>query len=344
MSVFSAPSFDNHQHVAFHCDPGSGLKAIIAVHNTNRGPGVGGCRMWAYESDHAALEDVLRLSRGMTYKSALAGLPFGGAKSVIIGDAKTQKTDELLRAMGQFVDSLGGRYVIAEDVGTTVQDMDVIATTTSHVACTSEGSGNPSPYTALGVYHGIRAAVAHRLRANAGVDGVKVAIQGLGQVGFELARHLHQDGAELQVADINPESVTRAADELGATPVAVDEIYGADADVFAPCAMGAIINDKTIPLLRAQVVAGSANNQLAEPRHGDVLRERGVLYAPDYVINAGGVIEIAYDHKTDAAVIEDHVARIHDTLSDLFRRADASGMATSVVADEMAEAAFRQAA
>lgn len=344
MSVFSAPSFDNHQQVTFHTDPETGLRAIIAVHNTNRGPAVGGCRMWAYENDHAALEDALRLSRGMTYKSALAGLPFGGGKSVIIGDAKTQKSDDLLRAMGRFVDSLGGMYVIAEDVGTTVQDMDIIAETTKHVACTSEGSGNPSPYTAMGVYHGIRAAVAHRLRANAGVEGVKVAIQGLGQVGYDLARHLHNDGAILRVADINQESVTRAADEFGATPVATDEIYGADADVFAPCAMGAIINDRTIPQLRAQVVAGSANNQLAEDRHGDELRRRGVLYAPDYVINAGGVIEIAYDTKTDATVIEDHVARIYDTLADLFQRADAGNQPTSVVADEMAEAAFMRAA
>ncbi len=344
MSVFSAPSFDNHQHVAFHTDPETGLKAIIAVHNTSRGPAVGGCRMWAYDTDGAALEDVLRLSRGMTYKSALAGLPFGGGKSVIIGDAKSQKTDDLLRAMGRFVDSLGGRYVIAEDVGTTVQDMDVMAEATQHVACTSEGSGNPSPYTALGVYHGIRATVAHRLRANAGVDGVKVAIQGLGQVGYDLARHLHNDGAILQVSDINQEAVTRAADEFGATPVATDAIYGADADVFAPCAMGGILNDQTIAQLRAQAVAGSANNQLAEPHHGDALRRRGILYAPDYVINAGGVIEIAYDTKTDAAVIEDHVARIHDTLADLFQRADASGQATNAVADDMAEAAFKQAA
>ncbi len=343
MSVFSAASFDGHEHVAFHTDPKSGLKAIIAVHNTARGPAVGGCRMWTYENDGAALDDVLRLSRGMTYKSALAGLPFGGGKAVIIGDPKTQKTDDVLEAMGRFVDSLSGQYVIAEDVGTTVQDMDIIARATQHVACTSEGSGNPSPYTAQGVYHGIRAAVAHRMRGNAGLEGVRVAIQGVGQVGHALARHLHDDGAVLHVADISQENVTRAADEFGAIPVAADEIYGADVDVFAPCAMGAILNDNTIPQLRATVIAGSANNQLAEARHGVVLRDKGILYAPDYVINAGGVIEIAYDTNDDPAVIEDHVARIYDTLTDLFRRADASGLETNAIADEMAEAAFMAA-
>ncbi|MFQ5971789.1 MAG: Glu/Leu/Phe/Val dehydrogenase dimerization domain-containing protein [Alphaproteobacteria bacterium] len=340
MSVFSAPSFDSHEHVVFGHDPETGLKAIIAVHNTNLGPGVGGCRMWPYDSDAAALEDVLRLSRGMTYKSALANLPFGGGKSVIIGDSRRDKTPELLRAMGRLVGSLGGRYVLAEDVGTTVEDMDVIAEETEFVACTSDGSGNPSPYTALGVYRGICAAVSHRMRRNAGLEGMTVALQGLGQVGHALARYLHEDGARLKVADISTEAVERAADEMGATPVAPDEIYGAEADVFAPCALGAIINDNTIGRLKAGIVAGSANNQLAENRHGAELARRGILYAPDYVINAGGIIEVALDKHKDPELITQHVTGIQETLTDIFRRADKEHLPTNVVADRLAEKRF----
>ncbi len=346
MPVFASPSFDNHEKVLFASDAETGLKTIIAVHNTNRGPGVGGCRMWPYESDAAALEDALRLSRGMTYKSALANLPMGGGKSVMIGDPRTEKTPELLRAMGRIVDSLGGRYVVAEDVGTTVQDMDVINETTQHVACTSEGSGNPSPYTASGVFHGIRAAVAFAMRRNADLEGVAVAIQGLGQVGYSLAEFLHEQGAKLIVSDIHQDPIDRAAAEFGATPIAADDIYGAEADVFAPCALGAIINDHTLPQIKAKIVAGSANNQLAEDRHGAALAARGILYAPDYVINAGGIIEVAYGAKAgrDEDKLVKHVEGIYGTLTDIFGRAATENQPTNVVADRMAEERFQAAA
>ncbi len=345
MAVFASPSFDNHEKVLFANDADTGLCAIIAIHNTNRGPGVGGCRMWPYETDAAALEDALRLSRGMTYKSALANLPLGGGKSVMIGDPRHEKTPELLRAMGRIVDSLGGRYVVAEDVGTTVQDMDIINETTQHVACTSEGSGNPSPYTARGVFHGIRAAVAHGMQRNTDLEGVSVAIQGLGQVGYSLAGYLHAQGVKLVVSDIHQDPIDRAADEFGATPIAADDIYGADVDVFAPCALGAIINDHTVPQLRARIVAGSANNQLAENRHGAALAKRGVLYAPDYVINAGGIIEVAYGAKAgrDEAKLDQHVEGIYGTLTDIFGRATAESLPTNVVADRMAEERFQTA-
>ncbi|MBO6782868.1 MAG: Glu/Leu/Phe/Val dehydrogenase [Alphaproteobacteria bacterium] len=348
MTVFSAPDFDGHEHVVFGHDAETGLRAIIAVHNTHLGPGVGGCRMWDYADDVAALRDALRLSQGMTYKSALAGLPFGGGKSVILGDARTEKTPELMRAMGRFVESLKGRYIAAEDVGMTVADMDEMAKVTTHVTGTSKTSGNPSPYTAYGVLRGIEAAVEHRFQRNDGIDGIQVAVQGLGSVGFDLARRLHERGAVLHVADINVEAVTRAADTFGATPVNTHEVHAADVDVFAPCALGAVINDQTVGELRARIVAGSANNQLAEDRHGSELMARGVLYAPDYVINAGGIIEIAHgpdfggDH--DDARIYAHLDRIHDTLSEIFQRADSEQAATNAVADRMAEERFRPAA
>ncbi len=340
MAVFSAPGFDKHEHVAFRFDQETGLKAIIAVHNTNLGPAVGGCRMWAYDNDALALEDALRLSRGMTYKSALANLPFGGGKAVIIGESRQDKSDDLLRAMGLFVDRLDGLYVVAEDVGTTVQDMDVIAEVTDHVACTSEGSGNPSPYTALGVFEGVRAAVRHKLRANAELEGVHVAVQGLGQVGFALAQQLHDAGATLTVADISADAVTMAADELGATPADPDSIHTTKADVFAPCALGGILNDRTIPQLQVPIVAGAANNQLAEDRHGAALAARDILYAPDYAINAGGIIEIAHIGEQDDENTRDHVRTIHDTLINLFRRADAERLPTNVIADMMAQERF----
>ena len=345
MTVFSAPAYDGHEHVSFGHDPETGLRAIIAIHNTHLGPGVGGCRMWPYADDTAALRDALRLSRGMTYKSALAGLPFGGGKSVIIGDAKTAKTPALMRAMGRFVESLGGRYIAAEDIGMTVPDMDEMATVTRHITGTSKTSGNPSPYTAYGVLRGIQAAVEHKLQHNDGMDGVQVAIQGLGAVGYDLARRLNEKGARLHVADINTGAVERAVKEFGATPVDTHEIHAADVDVFAPCALGAVVSDDTIGELRAGIVAGSANNQLAEDRHGTELAARGILYAPDYVINAGGIIEIAHSPdfggNHDEAEIFTHLDKIHDTLAEIFQRADAENAATNIVADAMAEEKFQ---
>jgi leucine dehydrogenase len=345
MTVFDAPSFDDHEHVVFATDRETGLRAIVAIHNTNLGPAVGGCRMWPYRDENAAPHDALRLARGMTYKSALAGLPFGGGKSVIIGDARTDKTPALMRAMGRIVDSLGGRYVAAEDVGMSVADMDEMAKTTRHVTGTSAAGGNPSPYTAYGVFRGIRAAVAFKLKHNEGLEDIQVAIQGLGSVGFDLARRLHEAGAKLHVADIDTEAVARAADRFGAVPVDTHEIHAADVDVFAPCALGGVINDATVGEVRAGIVAGSANNQLAEDRHGAELAARGILYAPDYVINAGGIIEIAhgpdFGGSHDEATIHAHLDRIHDTLTEIFRRSEAENAATNFVADRMAEERFR---
>lgn len=344
MSVFSNPSYDGHERVVFGHDAETGLQAIIAIHNTALGPAVGGCRMWPYESDGAALQDALRLARGMTYKSALAGLPFGGGKAVIIGNSRTQKTPDLMRAMGRLVDELGGRYRIAEDVGTTVADMDIIATVTGHVTGTSASGGNPSPYTAYGVFQGIRAAVEHKLHRNADLEGIDVAIQGLGSVGYDLARRLHAVGARLHVADINPEAVNQAADEFGATTVDTHDIHAIDVDVFAPCALGGAINDQTIGDIHATIVAGSANNQLGERRHGAELSARGILYAPDYVINAGGVIELAYspdfgrEHDEDA--IRTHIDGLYDTLMEIFERADHQSAATNEIANKMAEERF----
>ncbi len=347
MSVYTAPAFDEHENVVFGFDRETGLRAIIAIHNTNLGPAVGGCRMWPYPDEAAALEDALRLSRGMTYKSALAGLPFGGGKSVIIGDARKDKTPALMRAMGRIVDSFAGRYVAAEDIGMTVADMDEMAKVTKHVTGTSTTSGNPSPYTGYGVFQGIRAAVAHKLGRNDGLADVEVAIQGLGSVGFDLARRLHEAGARLRVADINSDAISRAVDEFGAVPVDTHEVHAADVDVFAPCALGAVINDQSVGELGAKIVAGSANNQLAEDRHGAELAARGILYAPDYVINAGGIIEIAhgtdFGGTHDDVAIFEHLNRIHDTLLEIFERADTEGAATNFVADQMAEERFHAA-
>lgn len=353
MSVFSHQEFDTHEQVSFfHC-PKTGLKAIIAVHNTHLGPALGGCRMWAYESDEQALRDVLRLSRGMTYKAAITGLPLGGGKSVIIGDSKKIKTPDMMRAMGKAVDTFGGRYIVAEDVGTNVEDMNNIHTATKHVvgiAHDGQGSGDPSPTTAYGVYVGLKAAVKFRLKKT-DLKGLKVAVQGLGNVGYNLCRHLAKDGAELIVTDIQPERIEQAVKELGAKAVSLNDIYAQSVDVFAPCALGAIINDTTIAQLKAQVVAGAANNQLSEPRHGDALKNKGILYAPDYVINAGGLINVHYEHVArtggKAASREDvvaHVEKIGETLDVIFRRAEQENLATSTAADRVAEQRFGKGA
>ena len=341
MTVFSHPEFDRHEEVAFRHDPDSGLKAIIALHNLNRGPALGGCRMWDYDSEAEALTDALRLSRGMTYKSALADLPYGGGKSVIIGDPRKLKSEALFLAMGHFVESLGGRYTIAEDVGISVGDIETIGLVTDRVAgAVSRGGGDPSPGTAYGVFVGIKAAVAHRLERD-DLDGLRVAVQGLGQVGYRLCRYLHEAGAKLVVTDIERERLRRAAAEFGAEIVPADAIYSADAAVFAPCALGAAINDETLERLQATVVAGSANNQLAEPRHGKLLMDRRVLYAPDYVINAGGIVHISHEGPYyDADKAFAHIGRIGDTLREIFERAEAAGQPTSEAADRLAEQRF----
>ena len=341
MTVFDHPEFDRHQTVA-HChDAASGLHAIIAIHDTRLGPALGGCRMWAYDSEQAALTDVLRLAKGMTYKAALAGLPFGGGKSVIIGDPRQAKSEALLRAMGRAVDRLGGAYIVAEDVGIGTADVVTMAQETGHVAGLPGQGGDPSPATAYGVYLGIRAAVSYRLGRNS-LDGVRVAVQGLGHVGRSVCERLAADGARLVVADLNPQALEQAAAVHGAQIAAPEAIHAADVDVYSPCALGAVANDETIPAMRATVVAGSANNQLAEPRHGAALAARGILYAPDYAINAGGIINIAHEpwhsgkpYYRDAAFAD--VARIHDTLLEIFGEATAAGIPTHEAADRIAE-------
>ena len=350
MPVFSHPEFDNHEIVAYHHDAGTGLRAIIAVHNTNLGKGLGGCRMWPYKSDDEALTDVLRLSRGMTYKAALAGLPQGGGKSVIIGDPRNDKTMELMRAMGRFVNRVGGAYVVAEDSGTSVADIKLMAQETPYVGgladekSVAEGrTGDPSPATAFGTFIGIRAAVKHKLQRES-VKGLRVAIQGVGNVGYRLARHLHEADAKLWVTDIHFPAVDRCVKEFGATAVSMEQIFGLDVDVFAPCALGAILNDVTIPQFKAPIIAGAANNQLARPVHGGVLLGKGILYAPDYVINAGGIIDIYYEGPGyQWATVEAHLHKIGTTLGGIFERSAREKLPTGQIADRMAEEIFRKA-
>jgi leucine dehydrogenase len=347
MPVFTHPEFDGHEIVAYHHDPASGLRALIAVHNTRLGKGLGGCRMWRYANEDEALTDVLRLSRGMTYKAALAGLPQGGGKSVILGDPRRDKTEAMMRAMGRFVDTLGGRYVVAEDSGTNVADIRLMAQHTRHVggladdrAVAAGRSGDPSPATAQGVFIGIQASVRWKLQRD-DLKGLRVAVQGLGNVGSRVAGHLHRAGARLWVTDLHAPAVERCVQEFGATAVAMDDIFAVDADVFAPCALGAVINDRTLARLKAGIVAGAANNQLAEARHGRALLDRGVLYAPDYVINAGGVIDIFYEGPGyDAAKVHAHLERIGATLTTIFDRAQQERRPTGEIADRMAEERF----
>ncbi len=349
MSVFENVSFDDHKTIAFHQDRDSGLQAIIAIHNTARGPAVGGCRMWPYRNEAEALTDSLRLSRGMSLKSALAGLPFGGGKSVIIGDPTTDKSEALWHAMGRFVDSLGGQYIIAEDVGTSPADMEIVRRETRYVAGIAEGgSGDPSPATAWGVFVGIKAAVFARLGRD-DLKSIGVAVQGLGHVGYELCRLLAAEGVVLYVADINRAQCSRAAKEFGATPVSPDSVYDLDVDVFAPCALGAIINDETITRLQAPIIAGSANNQLAERRHAECLSKAGILYAPDYAINAGGIINIAHEGPGyNQAKAFDQVSKIYKTLLEVFSHAEVNGITTDAAAEYIAtqrlESAIKKAA
>ncbi|MGE5145478.1 MAG: Leu/Phe/Val dehydrogenase [Candidatus Eiseniibacteriota bacterium] len=343
MPVFSHAEFDNHEQVVYCRDAAAGLSAIIAIHNTNLGPALGGCRMLPYESEEAALDDVLRLSRGMTYKAAIADLALGGGKAVVLADSKRDKTEALLTAIGVAVERLGGRYITAEDVGTTVADMDVVRRATRHVSGTTTEAGNPSPSTAHGVFIGMQAAARHAFGSD-DLTGRRVAIQGLGSVGLALCRYLKQAGARLVVTDISPGAVERAVKEFGAESVEPEAIYEVEADIFAPCALGGIINDKTVKRLKAPIVAGSANNQLDEPRHGEALLKRGILYAPDYVINAGGLIDVArpiMGMDIEAARVK--LRKIYDTLLDIFRRSAEEQLPTSAVADRMAEARFRAA-
>ncbi len=351
MSVFSSSAFEQHEQVVFGHDAESGLSAIIAVHNTNLGPALGGCRMYPYASEQAALDDALRLARGMTYKSALAGLPLGGGKAVIIGDPEQHKSDALFAAMGRLVHSLNGQYIVAQDSGTTADDLKIMARHCDHIAVTevADAAGkminaDPSPSTAYGVFLGIQAAVRQHLQRDE-LTGVKVAIQGLGNVGYRLAELLVGVGAELWVTDNNAAKVDRAVQELQVTGVACDDIARAPVDVFAPCALGASINDQSINEFQATIIAGAANNQLAEARHALALQQRGILYAPDYVINAGGIIDVHYLRLGMRA--EDIRARVNvigDTLSEIFKRAAEQGDTPENIAEQLAEERFKRVA
>ena len=353
MSVYAHKEFDDHQQIAFFNDRQSGLRAIIAVHNTNLGPALGGCRMWPYSSEEDAVNDVLRLSRGMTYKSAIANLKLGGGKAVIIGDPRTEKSDALLYAMGDFIEGLGGRYITAEDSGTSVTDILKMGERTSYVSGVDKASdhgGDPSPSTAYGVFISLREAVTYKMQ-RPDLKGLKVAIQGLGNVGYRLAEYLHEAGALLYVTDIVQASVDRAVRELDAIAVTGDEIFSLDVDVFAPCALGAAINDKTIGQLKANIIAGAANNQLATVDHGHQLHQKGILYTPDYVVNAGGIIDVYYQRKmlesgysaqnyaTDLAT---KVEEIGTTLKEIFARSDAENVPTFMIADRVAEERFNK--
>ena len=335
MAFFDLVDFDDHEQVVFCSDDASGLKAIIAVHNTKLGPAVGGCRMWDYANDEEALVDALRLSKGMTYKNAMAGLKMGGGKSVIMGDAKSIKSEALFKAFGEALNRLNGRYLSAEDVNITTDDIAIANTVTPFVTGTEGKSGNPGPFTALGTFLGVKASVKYKLNRE-DLTGIKVAVQGLGSVGYGLCEHLHKAGAELFVTDINKVALDKAATELGATIVGLDEIYDQDVDVYAPCALGASINDNTIKRLKASIVAGCANNQLAEPHHGQALVDNGILYAPDYVINAGGIINVSFEENYCAQKSTKKVEEIYDTLIDVFTKADQQKKPTGIIADEMA--------
>jgi len=333
-----SPAFDNHERVWRIQIPSSGLLAFIAIHDTTLGPALGGCRMWPYGSENEAMTDVLRLSTGMTFKAALAGLKLGGGKAVIVGDPNTDKTASMLREFATMVDRLGGAYITAEDVGISIGDVDIMAERTTHVVGTSRGRGDPSPMTALGVCEGIKAAVKHRLGADS-LRGLTIAVQGVGQVGFDLCRRLSAEGADLFISDIDTQSVSRAVEMFGASAVDPDRIHATAADVFSPNALGAVINDDTIADLRCAVVAGGANNQLAGQHHGASLHERGILYAPDYVINAGGLISVASEAAgsvVDDARVSARVKQIGSTLSEIFSRSREESRAPELIAERLA--------
>ena len=335
----------DHEQVVFCQDRPTGLRAIIAIHSTRLGPALGGTRFYPFPTEEEALADVLRLSRAMSYKSSAAGLDFGGGKAVIIGDPRRDRNESLLRAYARLVDSLGGRYVTTEDVGVTVDDMNLIRQETKHVTGASValgGSGDPSEATGWGVFCAMRM-LSRRLWGVHSLEGRHVAIQGVGKVGSYIAGHLAADGCRLTVADVTPEAADRAAQTHSAAVVSTDEIHRVECDVFAPCALGGAINADTIPELRCEAVAGCANNQLASPECADRLADHGILYAPDYIVNAGGVINIAYEvgRAYDREAAFAHVARIAETLERVLDTADAEGITTAEAADHIAEERWR---
>jgi leucine dehydrogenase len=342
MEIFELIERHEHEQVVFCYEPAAGYRGIIAIHNTTLGPALGGTRFWNYASDREAVVDVLRLARGMTYKAAVAGLNLGGGKAVIIGDPKLKRREMLFRAHGRFVETLKGRYITAEDVGTSVEDMDYVHMETEYVTGLAGRSGDPSPVTAYGTYRGIKAGAKHEFGSD-DLDGVTVAVQGVGHVGYYLCEDLAAEGAKLIVTDIDEERVKRVVNDFGARAVGHDEIYEAEAEVFAPCALGAVVNDQTLPRFRFRIIAGAANNQLAEERHGKELMDRGILYAPDYVINAGGLINVYGElNGWTAERSKRKAGEIYDTLDQLFELAREEGLPTSEAADRLAERRIQQ--
>jgi leucine dehydrogenase len=341
MGVFEHAEFDNHESLHFFHDEASGLQAIIAVHSTALGPAAGGCRRWVYTSNADALTDALRLSRGMTYKNAVAGLKFGGGKAVILGNDRAPKSAALFTAFGRAVDSLGGRYVTAEDVGCSVDDMRHVREQTEFVSglpqSGSSAGGDPSPWTAIGCLQGIQAAVKSRLGADS-LKGLRVAVQGVGHVGLNLCRMLHEEGAELFVSDVNRDNLNATRAELPVTVVAPTKLIYSDVDVLAPCALGNILTSTTIPKIKAKIVAGAANNQLATAADGARLADRDILYAPDYVINAGGIISVAREYYGSGSEdeVRADVYRIRERLQAIFDEAKSGGRPTNELADELA--------
>ena len=337
MDIFGSMRTFGHEQLLLSHDPSCGYFGIIAIHDTTLGPALGGTRFWQYQSTDEAITDALRLARGMTYKSAVAGINLGGGKSVIIGDNKRSDREALFRAHGRFIQTLGGRYITAEDIGTSPADMEYIKLETDHVAGLLGLSGDPSPVTGYGVYVGMKAAARVRWGSDS-LSGKTVAVQGAGKVAHYLMQHLHAENARIIVTDIEPEKVKRAVQEFGAEAVAPTAIYDQAADIYAPCALGATVNDETLPRLKVQVIAGGANNQLAEDRHGDELERRGILYAPDYVINGGGVINVYGElHRWPVERAKKKAGEIYDTLLRIFDIAKQEQIPTYRAADRLAE-------
>lgn len=348
MALFEHPDFDEHEQLSFHHDKLTGLQAIIAVHNTHLGPSLGGCRMWPYATSAEALTDVLRLSSGMTYKAAMANLPNGGGKAVIIGNPRKHKSESLMQAMGRFVDSFNGRYIIAEDSGISVKDVHQMATQTAHASGNfarysingKKPDGNPGPSTSFGVFCGIKAAVEHVYGSD--LRGKRIAIQGIGNVGLGLAKYLYEAGALLFISDIFEDNLTVAQREFGATIVNNDTIHSHDVDIFSPCALGGAINQFTIDSIKARIIAGAANNQLLDTKMDAALLKRGITYVPDYVINAGGIIDIHHQslNVSSDEQLKAQVQNIGNTVHEVLSKAKQKNMPTQKVANEIAISRF----
>ena len=337
MNLFQSMSDMGHEQVLFCRDAASGYSGIIAIHSTRLGPAVGGTRFWSYATEEEALIDALRLSRGMSYKCAIAGVPLGGGKSIILGNQKIKDREKLFRAHGRFVERLHGQYITAEDVGTTPADMATIALETSYVGGLEGKGGDPSPWTALGVYRAMQASAMHKW-GDDDLRGKRVAIQGCGNVGYNLAKELHSAGAKLIVSDVDTAKVERLITELDAVGVGADEIYATEADIFAPCALGGVINEVTLPQLKVGIVCGGANNQLLETQHGDELEKRGIVYAPDYVANGGGVLSGGADlFGWSSKKVRDEVLAIYNTMSSVFELAKINAIPSYRAADRLAE-------